>query len=64
MHGSIPIAATSRMYLSQGRMVVVVEGNKGGTVINLRHGDDRNRTDDLMRAKHIFYHLNYTPSVP
>jgi hypothetical protein len=24
-------------------------------------GGDRIRTDDLMRAKHIFYHLNYTP---
>ena len=24
-------------------------------------GDDRDRTDDLMRAKHTFYQLNYTP---
>ena len=24
-------------------------------------GDDRTRTDDLMLAKHTFYHLNYTP---
>ena len=25
-------------------------------------GGDRARTDDLMRAKHTFYLLNYTPT--
>ena len=24
-------------------------------------GDNRNRTDDSMLAKHLFYQLNYTP---
>ena len=24
-------------------------------------GDNRSRTDDLMRAKHAFYQLNYIP---
>ena len=29
--------------------------------VGVLRGGDRIRTDDLMRAKHIFYHLNYTP---
>ena len=25
------------------------------------HGDERTRTDNFMRAKHMLYQLNYTP---
>ena len=34
---------------------------KLATVQTAFHGGDRARTDDLMRAKHTFYLLNYTP---